>query len=118
MDYKEAYQETLQQLFFKTRELEAIERREEKNLIVLGQLEAVILQFDMSVDRLDGARKETALNTLKKLYFVFDHIGRIYLDELAARKKKFESDKLVLELLAKIGTIEKELEIERKIKEF
>jgi dihydroneopterin aldolase len=42
MDYKQAYEKTLEDLFFASREIEERDRREEKNLIVLSELNGII----------------------------------------------------------------------------
>ena len=118
MDYKESYELTLQQLYFATREIAERDRREEKNLIVLGYLEAIIISFDSSLDRLQGERKTSAINTLKKLYFVFNHLGRIYLDELSARKKLFKAQSEILELSRTIEELQSQLKVERELNNF
>jgi curved DNA-binding protein CbpA len=93
MDYKKAYFETLEQLYFKTREIEERDRAEEQNLRTIEHLKSIIQKFDESVDLLEGVRKENAIKTLKSLYFVFNRLGSVYLDELAARKKSFKLQK-------------------------
>jgi hypothetical protein len=109
MDYKQAYMETLEQLFFKTRELSERDRREEDNLRVLSELHTLITTFDRSFDTLEGKRKDNALNTIKKLIYVFNSLGKIYLDELAARKKLIQAQKDILMLTEKITALESEL---------
>jgi hypothetical protein len=109
MDYKQAYMETLEQLYFKTRELSERDRREEDNLKVLSELHTLITTFDRSFDTLEGKRKDNALNTIKTLIFVFNSLGKIYLDELAARKKLIQAQKDILTLSEKITTLESEL---------
>lgn len=106
MDYKKAYLETLEQLYFKTREIEERDRAEEQNLRTVEHLRSIIKKFDESVDLLDGARKENALKTLKSLYYVFNRIGSVYLDELEARKKSFKLEKENLELLNTINELQ------------
>jgi hypothetical protein len=115
MDYKKAYFETLESLFFKTRELSERDRREEDNLRVLSELHTLITTFDRSFDTLEGKRKDNALNTIKTLIFVFNHIGKIYLDELAARKKNIQLQKDILTLTEKITALESELNALKQI---
>lgn len=105
MDYKKAYLETLEQLYFKTRELDEKSRTEEKTIYVLERLKTIITTFDSGVESMEGKRKENAINTLKSLYFVFNHIGRIYLDELAARKKMFKLEKENYDLKIQINEL-------------
>jgi hypothetical protein len=117
MDYKQAYEKTLEDLFFASREIEERYRREEKNLIILDTLRSVISSFDSSIDRLQGERKTNALNTLKKLYMVFIGIGGVYLDELSARKKSYQVQKENIELVKIIDELKKEIETLKKIDE-
>jgi hypothetical protein len=115
MDYKQAYLTTLEQLYFKTRELSERDRREEDNLRVLSELHTLITTFDRSFDTLEGKRKDNALNTIKTLIFIFNSLGKIYLDELAARKKLIQAQKDILTLTEKITTLESELNALRQI---
>jgi hypothetical protein len=115
MDYKEAYMFTLEQLYFKTRELSERDRREEDNLKVLSELHTLITTFDRSYDTLEGKRKDNALNTIKTLIYVFNSLGKIYLDELAARKKLIQAQKDILMLTEKITALESELNALRQI---
>jgi hypothetical protein len=109
IDYKAAYMFTLEQLYFKTRELSERDRREEDNLRVLSELHTLITTFDRSFDTLEGKRKDNALNTIKTLIYVFNSLGKIYLDELATRKKLIQAQKDILMLTEKITTLESEL---------
>ena len=112
MDYKKAYLETLEQLYFKTREIEERDRAEEQTLRTIEHLKSIIQKFDESVDLLEGARKENAIKTLKSLYFVFNRLGSVYLDELAARKKSFKLQKENLELLNTINDLNEQIKLQ------
>jgi len=111
-DYKKRYLETLEQLYFKTRELDERDRSEEQNLRTVEHLRSIIQKFDDSVELLDGTRKENAIKTLKSLYFVFNRLGNIYLSELAARKKAFKLEKENLELLNKINELNEQIRLQ------
>jgi len=106
MDYKKRYLETLEQLYYATRELEARDRAEEQNLRTIEHLRSIIQKFDESVELLEGARKENALKTLKSLYFVVNRTGNVYLDELSSRKKAYKLEKENFELLKKIDELQ------------
>jgi len=118
MDYKEEYLLTIEQLFFKSRELEESQRREEKNLNVIESLRAIISDFDTKAEGLQGTRKESALNVTKKLIYIFNHIGKIYLDELAARKKSYLLQKDNQDLARIIEELKKEIELQKNINDF
>tara|TARA_R110000868_G_scaffold151116_1_gene374708 strand:- start:1948 stop:2289 length:342 start_codon:yes stop_codon:yes gene_type:complete len=111
MDYKKRYLETLEQLYFKTREINERDRQEEQNLRTVEHLRSIIQKFDESVELLDGVRKENALKTLKSLYFVFNRLGTVYLAELAARKKAYKLEKENFELLKKINELNEQIRL-------
>jgi len=70
MDYQEAYEKTFDQLFFATRSLNAKERKEDEALIALDDLRAIINDFIVQVDKIQGERKkewENRIETLKKV---------------------------------------------------
>ena len=64
---EDKYTETLEQLYFTTRSLLAQERQEETAIGILNDLRAVINDFSMKVDTLQGERKVNALKTIQTL---------------------------------------------------
>jgi hypothetical protein len=97
MDYKEKYKETIQQLFFATRELEEHKRSEELNYLVLSNQSEVIGSLWENLDKMQGIRRDNAEKTMQKLIFVFMHIGKIYLDELKWRKDLFKANESLID---------------------
>lgn len=115
MDYKKEYQNTIEQLFFAVRELEESKKSEELNYLILTKQSEVIGSLYENIDKMEGARKDNAENTMQKLIFVFMHIGKIYLDELKWRKDLFNANKSLIEASKRIEELEKELRTEREI---
>jgi len=110
----EKYTETLEQLFFTTRNLQQYERKEESALMILDELRAIINDFITKVDTLQGERKNNALKLINSLKKIFDYIGSIYLQELYWRKKNRENEAALIlaageidKLQAELNTIEK-----------
>jgi hypothetical protein len=110
----EKYLETLEALFFTTRNLQQYERKEESALMILDELRAIINDFATKVDTLQGERKNNALKLINSLKKIFDYIGSIYLQELYWRKKNRENEAALIlaageidKLQAELNTIEK-----------
>jgi hypothetical protein len=110
----EKYLETLEALFFTTRNLQQHERKEETAIAILDELRAIINDFDTKVDTLQGERKNNALKLINSLKKIFDYIGSIYLQELYWRKKNRENEAALIlaageidKLTAELNTIEK-----------
>jgi len=110
----EKYLETLEALFFTTRNLQQYERKEESALMILDELRAIINDFISKVDTLQGERKNNALKLINSLKKIFDYIGSIYLQELYWRKKNRENEAALIlaageidKLTAELNTIEK-----------
>lgn len=117
MDYKEKYKETIEQLFFATRELEEHKRSEELNYLVLSKQSEVIGSLWENLDKMQGARKDNAEKTMQNLIFVFMHIGKIYLDELKWRKDLFKANQSLIDAAKKIEELEQELKLEKQFNE-
>ena len=112
---EDKYIETIESLYFVTRDLNAHQKREESSLAVLDSLRDLINTFSIGLDRLQGERKINAENTIKTLKQIFEHIGAIYLQELYWRQKDFKAQKTILEMAKQIDELKKELEIERQL---
>ena len=118
MDYQEAYEKTFDQLFFASRSLNAKERKEDEALIALDDLRAIINDFIVQVDKIQGERKkewENRIETLKKVYY---QVGSIYLNELLWRKKVYKLESDNLNLTSEIERLNKEIEVLKGINEF
>jgi len=118
MDYKKAYEETIEKLFFVTRENNNWLKEEDTKYYVLTQLSEVISALFDSIDNLPTPRKIAAENTLKKLLVVFDNLSKFYFDEMVMRKKLFTAQAEILELSRKVEQLEKELLIEKELNKF
>jgi hypothetical protein len=116
-DFKDKYHETLDQLLFATERLSVIERREEKTFIVLMQLSALIRDFTIQVDKIQGERKKEWENRIKTLKGIFEQIGAVYLQELYWRKKLAVEQKAVLDLSAQLTTALNRIEQLEKMNE-
>lgn len=103
------YKETLESLYFVTRQLSKMQRDEEATLAILDSLRSVICDFDTKVIGLHGKQKLEWLERIKTLKQVFEHIGAIYLQELYWRKKVIAEQKTNLELSNRIGELEKQI---------
>lgn len=106
---EDKYTETLEQLYFTTRSLQQHERKEESALTILDELRALINDFSMKVDTLQGERKVNALKTIQTLKKVFDYIGSIYLQELYWRKKNKDNEAALILAATEIDRLEAEL---------
>ena len=106
---EDKYTETLEQLYFTTRTLLAYERQEETAIGILNDLRAVINDFSMKVDTLQGERKVNALKTIQTLKKIFDYIGSIYLQELYWRKKNKDNEAALILSATEIDRLEAEL---------
>jgi hypothetical protein len=105
----EKYIETLEQLFFATRNFSEVQKRNENTFAVLSDLSALISTFYSSLDRLQGERKINAENTIKTLQRVFSEIGSSYLLELYFRNKCGQYEKALIEASKKIENLENEI---------
>ena len=118
MDYKEAYEATMESLYFQTRELTKVQRGEEINITILDGLNAIINDFISQVDKIQGERKkewETRIKTLKEVY---NHIGAQYLEELHWRKKCFKLESENFKMAERIIELEKVIQTPELMNEF
>jgi len=106
---EDKYTDTLEQLYFTTRSLQNHERKEETAIGILNDLRALINDFSMKVDTLQGERKNNALKTIETLKKVFDYIGSIYLQELYWRKKNKDNEAALILASTEIDRLEAEL---------
>lgn len=114
---EDKYAETLEQLYFATRSLMAKERKEDEAIKALDDLRAIINDFIIQVDKIQGERKkewEMRVNTLKN---VFNQVGSIYLNELYWRKKVYKLESDCLNLTSEIERLKKEIEVLNNISE-
>ena len=117
MSAEQKYQETLEQLYFVTRDLTEVQKKQEQTFIAVSELSALISTFHTSLDTLQGERKTKAINTIKTLQMVFSEIGSSYLMELYFRNKCFQYEKSIIEATKKIERLEKEINILTQIDE-
>ena len=118
MDYKEAYEATMESLYFQTRELTKVQRGEEINITILDGLNAIINDFINQVDKIQGERKkewETRIKTLKEVY---NHIGAQYLEELHWRKKCYKLENENFKMAERIIELEKVIQTPELMNEF
>lgn len=115
MDYKKAYEETFEQLFIATSQLSKSEVAEEKTYLVLCTQSQVIAEIYRNLDKVTGERKDKAEAMLKRLILVYNHIGKVYMDELIARKRNIALDKALLEAADEIKQLENQIETLNKI---
>ena len=118
MDYKEAYEATMESLYFQTRELSRAQRREEVNVIILDALNAIINDFILQVDKIQGERKKEWENRIKTLKQVYTHIGAQYLEELHWRKKCYKLEQNILEMSRQIEELTTENDKLKQLNEF
>ena len=117
-DYKQKYHETIESLYFVTRSLSAMERESEINLTILSQLQAIINDFIVQVDKIHGNKKIEWENRVKTLINIFNHIGGIYYSELMFRKKCYKLEKNILDLSRQIDELKAENEKLKQLNEF
>jgi hypothetical protein len=117
MSVEQKYQETLEQLYFVTRDLTEVQKKQEQTFIAVSELSSLISTFHTSLDTLQGERKTKAINTIKTLQMVFSEIGSSYLMELYFRNKCFQYEKSIMEATKKIELLEKEINILTQIDE-
>ena len=118
MDYKEAYEATMESLYFQTRELTKVQRGEEINIIVLDSLNAIINDFILQVDKIQGERKKEWEMRIKTLKQVYNHIGAQYLEELHWRRKCYKLEQNILDMSRQIEELKTENEKIRGLNEF
>ena len=116
-DFKDKYTDTLEHLFFATRSLTERERQDETSLAVLDNLRAIINDFTIQVDKIQGERKKEWENRIKTLKGIFEQIGAVYLQELYWRKKLAVEQKAVLDLSAQLTTALNRIEQLEKMNE-
>jgi len=117
MDYKKAYREVFEKLYFATAELTKAEKDSEYQIAVFNSLSLVLSDFISRVDTLHGERKKNAETTLKRLTYVFVRLGNVYLSELKWRKELFKVNKSLLELMKENEELKKQIEILNKLDE-
>ena len=109
MDYKLAYEKTVEQLFLTQQQLITHENEKELTYKILCNQSEVIGEIWAGLEKATGERREKAELMLQKLILVFNHMGRVYLNELAARKRNLELNKALLDAAEKIKELEKKL---------
>lgn len=112
-DFRDKYFETLEALFFATSNLSRREKQDETTLAILDELRAIISDFTIQVDKIQGERKKDWENRIKTLKLVFEHIGAIYIQEIYWRKKLVKEQATILEqakLIAELQTRVEQLE--------
>ena len=118
MSVEQKYQDTLEQLYFVTRDLTQVQKKQEQTFIALSELSALISTFYTSLDRLQGERKINAENTIKTLQTVFSEIGSSYLLELYFRNKCGEYEKALIEATKRIEALENEIKLLNNLTNF
>jgi len=118
MDYKEAYEATMESLYFQTRELTKVQRGEEINIIILDSLNAIINDFISQVDKIQGERKKEWEMRIKTLKETYNHIGAQYLEELHWRKKCFKLESENFKMAERIIELEKVIQTPELMNEF
>lgn len=118
MDYKEAYEATMESLYFQTRELTKVQRCEEINIIILDGLSAIINDFISQVDKIQGERKKEWEMRIKTLKETYNHIGAQYLEELHWRKKCFKLENDNFKMAERIIELEKVIQTPELMNEF
>lgn len=109
MTNEEKYQETLDQLYLTSSELLRTQKQDEEIVAVLTSLNSVLTNFLTSLDTLQGARRENALNTIKTLQSVQRRFSEAIIGKLYWQKKchKLEAD--VLDLAKRLEESEQRL---------
>ena len=118
MDYKQAYHETVEQLFLTQQQLITHENEKELTYKILCNQSEVIGEIWAGLEKATGERREKAELMLQKLILVFNHMGRVYLSELAARKRNLELNQALLDAAEKIKSLENELNTLKQIENF
>lgn len=116
-DFKDKYTDTLEHLFFATRSLTEREKQDETSLVVLDSLRAIISDFTIQVNKIQGERKKEWENRIKTLKGIFEQIGAIYLQELYWRKKLAAEQKTILEQAKLISDLQTRVEQLEKMNE-
>jgi hypothetical protein len=106
MNYKQAYEETFEQLYLLKAQMTFDEQKEAKTLHIVGKLGNVITTLHNSAEKSSGERKEKAEKILTDLVSVHQHIGQIYLSEMAAKARNLELNKNILELAERLEAAE------------
>jgi hypothetical protein len=107
MNYKQAYEQTFEQLYLLKAKMTFDEQKEAKTLHIVGKLSNVITTLHNSAEKSSGERKEKAEKILTDLVSVHQHIGQLYLSEMAARARNIELNKNILELASRLESAEK-----------
>lgn len=115
MTIEQKYKETMEQLYYATRDLNEIQKRNESTFVVLSDLSKLISTFYTSLDTLQGQRKINALEAIKTLQSVFNEIGSSYILELYFRDKCGQYEKALIEASKEIESLKKEIEVLNQI---
>jgi RNA-splicing ligase RtcB len=107
MNYKKAYEKTFMQLYLLKAQMTFDEQKEAKTLHIVGKLGNVITTLHNSAEQASGERKEKAEKILTDLVSVHQHIGQLYLSEMAARARNLELNKNILDLATRLESAEK-----------
>jgi RNA-splicing ligase RtcB len=107
MNYKQAYEETFEQLYLLKAQMTFDEQKEAKTLHIVGKLGNVITTLHNSAEKSSGERKEKAEKILTDLVSVHQHIGQIYLSEMATKARNLELNKNILDLATRLESAEK-----------
>ena len=109
MEYKKAYHDTLEQLFFASQTLVDREYQDTVKLKCFQNMNEVIQVFWDGMEKSTGERKSKSEDNFNKLVFVFDRLGNMFLTELKARKDKAEFDIALIEASKRIEELEKRI---------
>ena len=107
MNYKKAYEKTFMQLYLLKAQMTFDEQKEAKTLHIVGKLGNVITTLHNSAEQATGERKEKAEKILTDLVSVHQHIGQLYLSEMATKARNLELNKNILELAERLEAAEK-----------
>lgn len=109
MDYKQAFEETFEQLYLMRVRLQEYEISEDTLYKVLTMQESVIKDLHKSAVKATGERKKKAEDMLCKLVMVYTKIGNFYTDKMKYLIRCNEQESALLEAADKIKMLESEL---------
>lgn len=101
----EIYEETLERLFLGVGELATRQYEDEVQISIFNRLSSVLSDFYSKVDILHGQRKESALNTISSLQYVFNRLGLVYLYSLHYRKELFKKNEALMKATETINEL-------------
>jgi DNA repair ATPase RecN len=116
MDYKKAYDETIEQLYEAQVQLNQFSKPLDEIVEIMDIQNEVILKINEAIPKTtDLGRKEDARATRNKLIRVYNKIGFMWA-ELACSKLKIKTLQLeTLDMSRKIEQLENELKVEKEL---